>query len=121
MPKEKINVGMAFYGRTIKLVDPSKNYLGAPANGPGLPGPVSIHYFSNWLKLTKNLFPYLKKYTKEPGFLSYYEMCENLGKDWVRVWNDEQKIPYVHNNTDWVSYDDLESIKIKVRLLFYLR
>jgi GH18 family chitinase len=48
-------------------------------------------------------------------------MCENLGKDWVRVWNDEQKIPYAHNKTDWVSYDDLESLKIKVRLLLYLR
>jgi chitinase len=43
MPKEKINFGMAFYGRSFKLVDPAKNYLGAPTTGTGISGPVS-HY-----------------------------------------------------------------------------
>jgi len=82
MPKEKINVGMAFYGRTFKFVDPSKNYLGAPAKGPGAKGPVSLHYFSYRLKLTKNLFPYLKSIqTKLVFFLTmkYVKIWEKIG------------------------------------------
>ena len=54
------------------------------------------------------------KYTREPGFLSYYEMCEKVQKDWTREWNEEQKIPFAHNNFHWVSYEDLQSIVIKV-------
>jgi GH18 family chitinase len=58
MPKEKINFGMAFYGRTFKLVDPSKNYLGAPATGTGISGPVSLHYFT----LMKNVLSHKKSF-----------------------------------------------------------
>lgn len=53
MPKEKITMGLAAYGRTFKLVDESNTEIGAPSSAAGDPG----------------------KYTKEPGFLSYYEVC----------------------------------------------
>ena len=42
MPKEKINFGLAFFGRSFKLVDPAKNYIGARATGTGISGPVSF-------------------------------------------------------------------------------
>lgn len=48
-------MGLATYGRTFKLIDPSNNTVGAPASGPGEAG----------------------KYTREPGFLSYYEVRRN--------------------------------------------
>jgi GH18 family chitinase len=43
-------------------------------------------------------------------------MCEKVQKDWTREWNDEQKVPFAHNNFHWVSYEDLESLKIKVNI-----
>jgi hypothetical protein len=30
------------------------------------------------------------------------------------VWNDEQKVPYAYHGDQWVGYDDLQSIEIKV-------
>ncbi len=52
MPKEKISMGLATYGRTYKLADNSSTGIGAPCSGPGEPG----------------------KYTQEAGFLAYYEV-----------------------------------------------
>ena len=45
-------MGLASYGRTFKLADSSKTGVGAPSSAAGDPG----------------------KYTREPGFLSYYEV-----------------------------------------------
>ena len=52
MPKDKICMGLAFYGRTFKLANSSDTGIGAPALGPGEPG----------------------TYTRESGFLAYYEV-----------------------------------------------
>jgi GH18 family chitinase len=52
MPKEKISMGLATYGRTYELVDNSTTGIGAPSSGPGKPG----------------------KYTRQAGFLAYYEV-----------------------------------------------
>jgi chitinase len=52
MPKEKITMGLGTYGRTFKLADNSITGVGAPSVAAGDPG----------------------KYTREPGFLSYYEV-----------------------------------------------
>lgn len=49
----------------------------------------------------------------------YYQVCENLANGWTRVWNDEQKVPYAYKGDQWVGYDDLESIQIKVNIIFY--
>jgi chitinase len=52
MPKEKISMGLATYGRTYILVNTSDTGIGAPSSGPSDPG----------------------NYTREKGFLSYYEV-----------------------------------------------
>ena len=51
-PKEKLNIGLPFYGRTFTLVDPKETYLGARAKGAGKNGTV----------------------TRIGGFLSYFEV-----------------------------------------------
>lgn len=51
-PKNKLVVGMATYGRTFTLANPSQNGVGAPATGAGPAG----------------------QFTRENGFLSYYEV-----------------------------------------------
>lgn len=50
-PVEKLNMGFAVYGRTFQLSTQSSN-VGAPSSGPALAG----------------------AFTKEAGFLSYYEV-----------------------------------------------
>jgi chitinase len=91
-PREKLILGMGSYGRAFKLVDINKNGLGAPANG----------------------IPTAGTYTREGGFLSYYEVCQRLTQGWTRVYNTEQQVPYAFNSNEWVGYDDLESLKVKV-------
>lgn len=39
-PLEKINLGLATYGRTFKLIDYTKTDIGSPAKGAGAAGPV---------------------------------------------------------------------------------
>lgn len=52
MPKDKINLGLATYGRTFELADPDIVFVGAQAVGPGAPG----------------------TYTREKGILAYFEV-----------------------------------------------
>lgn len=52
-PKEKLIIGMPTYGRTFTLANTKKYGVHAPASGGGKEG----------------------KYTKESGFLAYYEVC----------------------------------------------
>ena len=42
MDAEKINLGLAFFGRSFKLMNVAENVLGSPAKGPGSPGNVTI-------------------------------------------------------------------------------
>jgi chitinase len=45
-PKEKINLGLSFHGRTFTLKNPSEHDLGSPAEGPGTKGTVIFIYFN---------------------------------------------------------------------------
>lgn len=97
-PPEKLVLGLGTYGRVFKLVDPRLNQLGSPA----IP--------------SQKVKPISGKYTRESGYLSYYEICTNLKSGgWTKRWSSEQKVPYAFKNLDWVGYDDIESIKLKAR------
>ncbi|VDI27154.1 chitinase [Mytilus galloprovincialis] len=88
-PKEKLIFGIGTYGRSFKLANSANNGFGAATAGPGSPG----------------------KYTKEDGFLSYYEICSN---GWTKAWNDEHKVPYAYSGDQWVGYDNVRSVTLKV-------
>jgi chitinase len=49
------------------------------------------------------------------GLLSYYEICErvstNLG--WKEVWSKEDNLPYAYNSTEWIAYENVDSVKLK--------
>ncbi|KAJ8307499.1 hypothetical protein KUTeg_015583 [Tegillarca granosa] len=95
-PPEKLILGIATYGRTFTLSNANNNGLGAPAEGPGQAG----------------------SYTRSAGFLSYYEICNNIqNNNWIRVWNDEHRVPYAYKGDQWVGFDDMESIEIKTRYI----
>lgn len=53
-PKEKLIIGLATYGRSLKLTNPSINGINAPISGAGQQGPVGYLIFL-LLKKTKKI------------------------------------------------------------------
>lgn len=93
MPKEKIVMGLATYGRTFKLVDNFSTAVGANSSGAGEAG----------------------KYTREPGFLAYYEICEKLKSgNWTAKFDDVQKSMYAYGDGMWVGYDNVDTLFLRV-------
>uniref|UniRef100_A0A452QPQ4 Chitinase 1 n=1 Tax=Ursus americanus TaxID=9643 RepID=A0A452QPQ4_URSAM len=92
-PANKLILGMPTYGRSFTLASPSDTGVGAPATGPGSPGP----------------------FTREGGLLAYYEVCSWKGAAEHRL--EDQKVPYAFQGNQWVGFDDVESFKIKAMLL----
>ncbi|XP_021340846.1 chitinase-3-like protein 1 isoform X2 [Mizuhopecten yessoensis] len=95
VPKEKLNIGLAVYGRSFTLTDPSNVAVGAPAKkGNG------------------------GKFTREQGFLSYYEICEKRKKPGVKTYYiEDQKVPYIVDGDQWIGYDDPASLTAKVNYI----
>ena len=99
----KLNIGLAAFGRSFALVDPNNHGYLAPAT------------FKTELTLPVLLQPQAGNFTGLPGFLSYYEICQNLkSNDWKEVWLDEGKVPYAYGDGDWVGYNNVDSIIYKV-------
>ncbi|KAI4590646.1 hypothetical protein MJG53_001695 [Ovis ammon polii x Ovis aries] len=84
VPPEKLLMGLPTYGRTFHLLRASQNELGAGAAGPASPG----------------------KYTKQAGFLAYYERAK-------KRWINDQYVPYAFKGKEWVGYDDAISFGYK--------
>ena len=94
-PKNKLIMGIAFYGKSFTLQDPSNNGLNAPASR-GQAGEVS----------------------QEGGTLFYYEICDRIkNRGWKRVFDSASKSPYAFGGNQWVGYEDVEGIKNKMDLI----
>ncbi|KAK6169345.1 hypothetical protein SNE40_020417 [Patella caerulea] len=92
LPKEKMNIGFATFGRSFKLENSEDFGIGAASAGPGAAG----------------------EHTKQAGFLSYLEICEIKNKPAVKsFYNEEQKCSYVVSGDQWTGYDDLTSFTAK--------
>ena len=91
-PANKIALGMAPYGRAFALKDPSNSGLGAPKHP--------------WQQ------PHKGRYTREAGFLAYYEICK-LGLNIVSKNSVMASCGY--KDTIWVGFDDQHSLHYKVK------
>jgi chitinase len=92
-PKEKLIIGMPTYGRSFTLSNTDRYGPNSPASGGGTEG----------------------VYTKESGFLAYYEVCELLLNGAVYIWDDEMKVPYMVDGNQWVGFDDERAIRNKMQ------
>ena len=73
--KSKLVMGMPTYGRAFTLSNPSENGISAKAT-KGTAG----------------------KYTREGGFVSFYEICQYLKQGYTVVQDPEKRIgPYAYN------------------------
>ncbi|KAJ8265113.1 hypothetical protein COCON_G00142120 [Conger conger] len=92
-PVEKLRMGFATYGRTFHLTTTDTS-VGAAASSAVSAG----------------------SYTREAGFLSYYEICTFLQGTSLQ-WIQDQKVPYATKSNEWVGFDTQESYETKVRYL----
>jgi len=108
-PREKMTLGIPFYGRGFVLDDTSKTGLYCPAHA-GIP---------------KGL------YTRQDGFWGYQEIeaalhgnpLAQLPADtghWTTVVDDCYKAPYAFNGPYWIGYDDVDSVALKTQYANFL-
>eukprot|EP00106_Octopus_bimaculoides_P023184 XP_014790626.1 PREDICTED: acidic mammalian chitinase-like [Octopus bimaculoides] len=95
LPKEKLNIGIPVYGRGFKLTNKTCIAPGCPSSGPNAAG----------------------RYTRLEGFLSYYEICQMIKSGAKTYWIEEQKVPYLVMDDQWIGYDDAQSLTIKAQWL----
>ncbi|EDS29905.1 chitotriosidase-1 [Culex quinquefasciatus] len=89
----KLIMGIPAYGHTFTLASTSSTGVGVRTIGGGNAGP----------------------YTFESGTLSYLEICERFkAGGYTKYWDDVQKVPYAVNGNQWISYDDVTSIELKI-------
>lgn len=100
-PSKKLILGIAGFGKTFNLTNPQSHDLNAPVEGPGLGG----------------------NYTKAAGTIAFYEICAKTKRNKWRVVRDPQNImsPYTYYENQWISYDDVENIRIKAKYVRAMR
>ncbi|CAF1245074.1 unnamed protein product [Adineta ricciae] len=94
-PPSKMNLGLALYGRSFTLSDHQNTSIGAKTiEGGGEAGP----------------------YTKDKGILAYFEICQKLrAHNWTTEWDLDSQSQYAYSDTgQWVGYDSLRSVTLKV-------
>ncbi|NXJ79323.1 CHIA chitinase, partial [Trogon melanurus] len=91
-PAEKLLVGFPTYGHSFNLQNPSDTAIGAPTSGAGPAGP----------------------YTRQAGFLAYYEICTFLNSGATQAWDSPQDVPYAYKGNEWVGYDNIKSFNLKI-------
>ncbi|XP_055372239.1 probable chitinase 10 [Condylostylus longicornis] len=94
---EKLIMGIPFYGQSYTLRSERSTLVGegAAAEGPGEPG----------------------EFTKQPGMLAYYEICQRIRKNkWLTGRDPSHKSgPYAMLKNQWVGYEDASSVEAKAR------
>ncbi len=92
VPPKKIVLGIPFYGRAWKGA--GGNGLFQPAGGPAMG-------------------------QDEPGYMSYTEIVQGPLKTSQRYWEEDAKVPWLHETESgvFISYEDAESIEWKVRYI----
>ena len=54
------------------------------------------------------------KYTREGGYMSYYEVCDFILQGANTFWITDCFVPYAVKEDQWVGFDDEESLRVKV-------
>ncbi|XP_008545430.1 probable chitinase 10 [Microplitis demolitor] len=92
----KLVMGIPLYGQSFTLSSTYDSGLQAPAPKPGQAG----------------------TYTRSPGFLAFYEVCEKVKNGWKIIKDPAKRIgPYAVRGDQWVSYDDVSNVIAKASFI----
>lgn len=91
-PREKLMLGIPFFGRSFSLANPEKWEPGSEIKGLGNEGP----------------------FTQDDGFLGYFEICEMFTQSNWKKNKDSSDNPYAVKGDQWIGYDDTKSVSRKV-------
>jgi len=93
----KIIMGIPMYGQSFTLANPKENGLNAKARGPGQAG----------------------EFTRQGGFLAYYEICKRIQDGgWTVVQDSESAMgPYAYKGDQWTSFDDVSIVRRKAEMV----
>ncbi|ESO96400.1 hypothetical protein LOTGIDRAFT_115882, partial [Lottia gigantea] len=93
----KLVMGIPLYGRSFTICGADKINIGDKNCGVGKPGP----------------------YTREKGFMAYYEVWYHLKSGYTRKWLDDQQVPVAFNvqEKQWIGYDDERSVGLKAEYI----
>lgn len=95
MEKQKIIIGLPTYGHTYSLMNVDNNKIKAPAAGYGKLG--------------------------NGGFADFRSICWFLEKNKITPeFDDATKSPFATKSTEWISFDDVQSITYKVCYIYYI-
>lgn len=97
VPKYKIVPGIATHGRSFTLDNPAHNGVGA--------------------KLKKSHpLGHGANFTKTDGYMNYVETCRREKYfHWKREWLKYAATAYIYYQDQWISYDDVDSVDVKVK------
>lgn len=84
MDRKKIMIGLPTFGHTFALVNSNNVYPGSPANGFGKSG--------------------------DNGFIRCWEVCEMIADNAKVLFDNETLSPYLISGSDWISYENMESM-----------
>lgn len=103
MSRDKTIIGVAFYGRSFRLASPKDSCLGANLADP--------------MTFDENTGQYRGNYTLERGYVAYFEICSAIQSNptgWREHWDSYGRVPFVVNDSDWIGYENAESIRAKM-------
>lgn len=92
-PREKLTLGIPFFGRSFTLTNPDYWMPGSQVRGLGKEG----------------------FFTQDSGFLAYFEICDMISRENWNVNSDSVDSPFAVKEDQWIGYDDSKSILNKVK------
>lgn len=94
-PKSKLVIGLVTYGRSFTLANPNNNGTKAPASGAGTAG----------------------TFTRQQGFLAYYEICQMIHTGAKVEFLNDERVPYLVMQSQWVGFEDQKSLAEKTQYI----
>lgn len=93
LDKDKIVIGLPTYGHSFKLIDPFNAGILSPAEGYGDAG--------------------------DKGFVTYSDVCWFKQNNYFvsNIYDSDACSPYLHAGTEWISYENEQSIECKAQYI----
>jgi len=117
-PAEKIVMGLAFYGRALKVTQPMHGKLaGTPIESVAPKGDQEDAPWAEPCPGAKETLSGTWQWNniRAQGLLSSDKANAVAGQGWQKFWDDQTQTPWLYNDSDkiFITYDDARSLTVK--------